>query len=914
MSGSSWERIEGLFHDALEQPAEARIDWLRTACGGDEAVFQRVLELVEADAAEDDAIGASVDHGMERLGQPAATGRGRILGAWRVLEPLGAGGMGSVFLAERDDDEYDRKVAIKLIRGFPDPASLQRLRDERQILANLNHPNIAAMIDGGTTDDGQPYLVMEYVEGQPIDAWCAAHAVPLRRRVELVRKLCAAVHHAHQNLVIHRDLKPENALVTEDGRPVLLDFGIAKLLEADAGENAGPTRSARFYTPGYSAPEQLRGEPVSTATDVYSMGRLLEALLEDAPGDVPSDLRAVVECATAELPTERYASMAALDEELGRFLAGLPVAAASGRWRYRARKFVARYRWPIAALFAALALAAGLVREIVLESERAHAAEQRALVEAAHANQVLEFLIGMIESAEPGGESGRELRVLDVLERARGQGMAERVEDDAVRGRILFAIGRLYRVLELFEPARALLTEAAALAERSGDPELQVEALSVAGMSAVLAERIDEARPLLEQAVAIARSTPELDPLTRASAINNFGVFLNEADDFEGAFEMVTEALSIRRAAGAPPQSIATSLHNLGEIADLRGDPGQALEHYREALALKRDSIGRMHPSYARSLNGIAMNARQVGEYEVARAALEEQLEIRLELFGSEHPGLTRDYNELAIYHHDMGQFAEAIANYERAMAYDAMNPGGAPSDWLLTNNIGAAYRDWGQPERAIELFGESIRLRTERFGPDNGSTLRARHNLASALYAAGRHAEAAVRVREVVALRVELLGDDHPDVARSRVLQLAVETALDPTADPAGREAAMAERIEALSERFSPEGGAVLAARRLRADMLLLRGALDRAAEEFAEVAGLYRSTLRDGHPLALTAELEGARIELLRGRSIPAERLEVLRTAVADAFAEASLPFRMLGCLERNRTESACWRAAAD
>lgn len=909
MSGSERPSLEQLFHAALERPDAERRAWLEHACDGEEALLARVLALLDADVQDGDPVADPVERSLEGMGSVPT--EGRRLGPWRVLRALGEGGMGSVVLAERADDEYHRKVAIKLIRGFPDSASLERLRAERQILADLHHPDIATMIDGGTTDDGQPYLVMEYVEGRPIDAWCTAQGVDLTGRVALVRRLCAAVHHAHQNLVIHRDLKPDNVLVTDDGRPVLLDFGIAKLLPTDAVESDGRTRGARFYTPGFSAPEQLAGERVSTATDVYSMGKLLQLLLDGLPSDrrdrVPADLQAIVERATREQPGERYASMASMGEDLGRFLAGEAVLAAAGRWRYRARKFISRYRWPLAALALAVLIAGGLVRQIVLEGERARDAEQRALLEAANARQTLEFLTGMIESAEPGSGGGRELRVVDVLEQARAALETRSIDAPALRARTLFSIGRLYRVMELYQPALELLTEAAALAAQVGDDELQIEALSIGGMAAVLGDQPEPAGRALEQAVEIARSNRDIPALVRAAAINNLGIYANESDDQARALALISEALELRRAAGAPPETIATSLHNLGEVHDLMGQPRRALEYYREALALKRDSIGRMHPSYARSLNGIALTARQIGEYDAARAAIEEQLQIRIELFGPEHPGLLRDYNELAGNEHDRGRFGAAIEAYRRALELDRLAPGGGSNDWLITNNMAAAYRDLGLNTRAQAMFRESIALRSERFGPADASTLRARHNLASSLLADGDVEAAAIELASALPARIERLGEDHPDVLRSRILEAAIRAAQQPQAETV---AVLQRLIEQLAEVFSPDNYSVLASRLLLAQRMIDAGLYAEARAELGTTAGYLREALHPEHPLADVAELELARIDLLEQRGDAATaRLEGLREPIQATFPAEALPRRQLDCLERGDPDARCW-----
>ena len=317
-------------------------------------------------------------------GPETELGEGERLGAWRLLRRLGSGGMGAVYLAERADGHFEQRAAIKLIRGVPNADMLVHFTRERQILATLQHPNIARLLDGGATPAGQPYLVMEYVEGEPIDAYCAAHALPLDARLRLFEEVCAAVQFAHQRLIVHCDLKPSNVLVRADGTPVLLDFGIAQALD----RRRGPSSSeAGYFTPGYASPEQLRGDAVATATDVYSLGLILfeliagrkarkdstdhtVTLLGDAAvrpselaTDVPwrerlaGDLDAIVLRATASEPSSRYASAEALADDLRRHLAWKPVAARAPTLMYLAGRLLRR-RWP--------AFAAGLVGAVMI--------------------------------------------------------------------------------------------------------------------------------------------------------------------------------------------------------------------------------------------------------------------------------------------------------------------------------------------------------------------------------------------------------------------------------------------------------------------------------------------------------------------------------------------------------------------
>jgi len=908
MSSGHWKRLEALFYGALERSESEREAWLADECDDQEALRQ-VRAMLAADAESGDPAEALVRATLHDLVSAPGVA-GKSLGPWRMLGELGRGGMGSVFLAERADDEYRRRVALKLIRGFPDPASLERLRAERQILADLNHPNIAAMLDGGTTDEGQPYLVMEYVEGVPVDEWCREKHLSPRARVKMFREICAAVRYAHANLVIHRDLKPNNVLVTADGRPVLLDFGIAKLIEP--GVAADPTtRGARYYTPGYSSPEQLAGAPVSVASDVYSLGRLLETVLVagrregEAP---PRELAAIVARATANEPADRYSSVEALDTDLANYLEGRPVRAASRRPGYRAWKFVKRNRLAVAAASVVVIVMLGLFGRIVLESQRSRAAEAQARVEAENAEQVLGFLIELIESAAPGEARGEEVTVLQMLEQGRERISPEAITDPAVRARTLFALGSVYRAMERHAPAQELLAESARLARELGDVEEEVRALNVLGMSAVLQEDRELAAEALRRSVELVRAHPDIDPGEIASAINNLGLMMIEFDDLEQGRALIAEALTVRQEAGLAERRIATSYHNLAEAEDLLGNHREAMRLYRKALEIKERTIGRMHPSYATSLNGLGLAAVHIGDYQTRRRAVAEALEIRTALYGPDAPALYRDYNELAANDHDMGRYQEAIESYRRALELDASAEGGGSNEWLLTNNMGAAYKDLGLYAQAEDLYRRSLMLRIERFGNDSATTARARHNLARVVFRQGRIAEARELTEAALAVRTNELGESHPDTIISRILAARIEQATAPAPGTLDRIEAL---IGQLADARSADNVGVLLARGALGRALLDAGQLKRAREQLEEPIRLYRSELAPGHPLAAALELDLARLELLEGRpDSAAARIDGQRKTLVDSFPEASRHRHKLACLERGDPDPACWR----
>lgn len=401
MEPQRWERIQDIFCAALEMDPAARSHFLDGACGEDSNLRIEVEKFLRSLDTEDDVLAEAIGAEAARVFVPkTAFEPGRAIGPYQLIRRIGQGGMGSVYLAARADRQYEQQVAIKLLRSETraNPELIRRFRTERQILAALDHPNIAHLLDGGITEDGTPYLVMQYVDGVGIDEYCRRHAPSLPERVRLFQMVCAAVQYAHRSLVVHRDIKPSNILVGADGVPKLLDFGIAKLLRPDTpSQTLALTRPAeRLMTVEYASPEQIRGETITTATDVYALGIVLFELLtgchpfdaqrsdsialaravcEAEPRrpsavastaglafarEVRGDLDDIVLRAIRKEPEARYSSVDQLAEDLGRYVGGFPVAASRGTRRYRVSKFVRRHRFGVAASAAfVLLLAAG---------------------------------------------------------------------------------------------------------------------------------------------------------------------------------------------------------------------------------------------------------------------------------------------------------------------------------------------------------------------------------------------------------------------------------------------------------------------------------------------------------------------------------------------------------------------------
>jgi len=470
-----WEQVKQIFHTALEEPAQKRRQYLQEACAGDQALLAEVERLLANDRLAGDFMEelAAGDAANALIREHSRASEGKQIGPYRLLREIGQGGMGTVYLAERADAQYQKQVAIKLVRpGLDSQSVVDRFRHERQILAGLDHPNIAKLLDGGVSEDGLPYFVMDFIEGLPVDEYCDQRQLPLVRRLELFRVVCSAVHYAHQNLVVHRDLKPSNILVTADGTPKLLDFGIAKIVNPAPSSDPDEATTLRFLTPEYASPEQARSQPITTASDVYSLGVLLYKLLtgqspyrlesrsapdlaraicEEEPerpslveretereregekekqrksrfpsfspslrlsvsrSQLRGDLDNIALMALRKEPQRRYSSVEQFSEDIRRHLEGLPVIARKDTVVYRTTKFIQRHKAGVGAMALMLLI---LLAGVLATQRQARIAERRFNDVRKLSNSLLFELHDAIQNL-PGATPARELLVKRALE------------------------------------------------------------------------------------------------------------------------------------------------------------------------------------------------------------------------------------------------------------------------------------------------------------------------------------------------------------------------------------------------------------------------------------------------------------------------------------------------------------------
>ncbi len=651
---------------------------------------------------------------------------GQRLGVWRIVRELGAGGMGTVLLAERADGQYTQQAAIKLIRGFSTEDGRRRLRMERQILAELDHPNIARLLDGGETADGQPYVAMEYVDGVELLDYLAIHQLALLQRLDLFDRIADAVQHAHERLVIHRDLKPDNVLVRSDGEPKLLDFGVAKLIDVSVDSAARHT-STRVWTPGYASPEQKLGKAVTTTTDVYSLGVMLSEMLTGAraaAGSVAAqtsaepthgraapprpvaislnaELRGIMEMASAEQPSQRYPSVEALREDLRRYREGRPLRAARDSSWYRMRKFLRRHRTAAAAVTLAIGILALFVWRLDSERDRALAAEAEAKSHAAAAarsaattRHTLDYVIGIFNAADPENTHGRTITPRMLVDAAATQLQSRLGDEPEARRGMQMVLGQFYNALG--EPAQAIALLEPALANApvaTREDALQLaDAFDELGRALIAVSESDRASAAELRSAELRENWAADDPIEmiKATFLRAHAAFI--AGDYSTAragFE--TALIKVRAAPTIAPDYVDQILVFLSHTYALAGDFPAADRMSSELLTRAELNFPELHWARIRAVKLRAKLPTNIARYDEAEILLRRAIENQERLIGPGGAMLANLINDMGVSMNAAGRFREASELLSRSLAlfFKASGPG-AEADGQVLLNLGS--------------------------------------------------------------------------------------------------------------------------------------------------------------------------------------------------------------------------------
>ncbi|MBK7043255.1 MAG: protein kinase [Rhodanobacteraceae bacterium] len=707
----------------------------------------RLRALLEADAASDAGIDAALCSDAAATIAPELAGQ--RIGSWRIVRELGSGGMGTVFLAERDKGGFTQQAAIKLIRGFPSQDGMRRLRQERQILAALEHPDIARLIDGGETEAGQPFLVVEYVCGQTLDAYLQAQQPERDARIALIERIGAAVQYAHQHLVIHRDLKPSNVMVTDEGDIKLLDFGVAKLIDVGDADAHGSTR---VFTPGYASPEQAAGRSVGIATDIYSLGVMLRESLSRIPAS--AELSGIIAKATAQSASDRYATVAALCDDLSRLRAGLPVSAAADTAWYRTRKFISRHRIAAAASVIALALALGFVWRLQVERARALAAEALAANERDSARQSLDLLQGIFDSVAPGVALGHPVGAREFIAAAETQ-LSRQPLDNSRAGVSVYAtvaniyqqLGEPLRAAELLRTAIAHLPSAAAR-----DTDLLRADLKDELASALLGiSDLDGAAAANAESEALrARWLPN-DPAQQLRTLRNRGWIAYRRGLTTQARPDLEAALALaERHPELLDERIEDSIAALSDIEMRAGDLDLADRHAQQQLQRVEARTPAQHPDRIPAMRQRAAVLNQLGRYGEAQAMLRAAITMHETVIGDSGARLADLENDLTVSLNDSGDALAALPHAERAMTLTDLSRNSSLDRALILMNLSSTFENAGDYPRAEDLAQQSVALYTTEASSEAEERLRAEGNLARVIRLRGRYDEARARFDSV--------------------------------------------------------------------------------------------------------------------------------------------------------------------
>ncbi|MEO8063838.1 MAG: serine/threonine-protein kinase [Pseudomonadota bacterium] len=796
--------LSQLLDAALDLPPARRNDWIDGLHAQHDALKPRLRALLARAAFVEsrDFLGSLPDFGDTEIpglgGSFSGEAAGDRVGPYQLQRQLGAGGMGTVWLATRADGMFERNIALKLPhRGMFGADLAERMARERGILAGLDHPHIARLYDAGLTTEGQPYLALEYVEGVAIDEYCRRNNCALRERLNLFLQVADAVASAHARLVVHRDLKPANILVGNDGQARLLDFGIAKLLDTPSAAEVPLTQlSVHAMTPDYASPEQILGQPVTIASDVYSLGVVLYELLagvrpyrlrrdtrgalEDAilqsmprrPSEACSqgralrgDLDTIVLKALHKQPDERYATVNAFADDLRRHQQGRPVLARPDSAWYRSSRFVRRNRLGVAAAGSVvLALAAAAV-VASLGLVQARAAERRARAEAETTRHVSRFMVDLFNVSDPGEARGNSITAREILDKASTRVTTGLTLAPQVRAELLSTMADVYAKLGLYGSALELSQPALALRRTQSPGSVDLaDGFDQVGEILMLLRRSKEAIPLHQQALELRRVLEPVDHAAIAKTLQHLAVSHYVDGDFKGTMPLLIESRDeLRKAADPSSQQLGELLKYTASIQQEQGDLATAIETFREALALLRGALGDDHPKVAGALGDLAIALKETRRYEEAEKAYLDSLAIQRKVLGPRHPDVGNALNNLSVMYAEQGKFEPALAAAQEGSEILRATLGDAHDTTNITRlNLARAHAQLGHLGVAEQELRDIIATRRRTGTTDNISFAVTVDALADVLNRESKYAEALPHAREACASTEKAIGRDH--------------------------------------------------------------------------------------------------------------------------------------------------------
>lgn len=705
---NNWEKINELFAKALELDEKNRIEFLKQNCGNDKQLFDEIISLIN----EDEKIHPLLDKKASELinVEEKLNFIGQQIGNYKLIKEIASGGMGTVFLAERCDGIFEQKVALKIIKpGLSTIPIIRRFQHERQILANLQHPNIAKLFDGGVTDDRRPFFTMEYVDGIPIDDYCDQQKLTIAQRLKLFIKVCETVQYAHNNLVIHRDLKPSNILIQNDGTIKLLDFGISKVLSAEADNHDLPTitqAEINLLTPEYSSPEQIKNSSISVSTDVYSLGLILFKLLSGKsahefnsrtfnefekviceqtipkPSTVITnsnnevfdnrkihfvklkkllngDLDNICQMALRKEPERRYASVEMLAYDIERYLNNLPILARKESFSYSAKKFIIRHKKAVIANIALFIIINGLIfyYTIQLKEQR-----DKANLEAKKSLQISDFLQNLFLVSDPDESKGKTITAMELLDNGASQLRSSLIDEPEVKSQLLSTIGNVYTNLGLYNSAEEIYNEIKNFPNKEKlSDETYISTLINLGSLFRIKGEYDKAKKILFETLDLCKQKFDENNLLTGDCYLNIAGYYYETGDFKNSriyYQMAEKVFT--SSSELNEEKIAQTAYDLGVLEFDNGNLEKADSLYRKALNIEIKLEGELNTVVATYQNELASVLRHTGKFDEAKELYEKVLSTRILLLGEEHPEVALTYNHLSRLYYNQEMFKEA--------------------------------------------------------------------------------------------------------------------------------------------------------------------------------------------------------------------------------------------------------------
>ena len=833
MDKKQWKKISHIFDIALTLPKERRTTYIESLCEDNPVLFKEVNELLKSVEDSDRILEEQLRRNEILLQDLSAhleeskSSKSLInstLGKWKIISLLGKGGMGDVYKVERTETDIQQYGALKIMRrGLDTPENIRRFRLEKQILAGLHHPNIASLIDGGLSENGLPFLVMEYVEGNPVTQYCDQNNLTINQRIKLFSSICEGVQYAHKNLIIHRDLKPENILVTKNGHVKILDFGIAKLLDPDLYEwSAVETRqNARIMSIEYAAPEQVAGEPVNTSTDQFTLGLLLFELLagiqpfdfEDHPyreirriileeqspypshrirnyqdkqklAEIAKNRSATVDNLTSQLTGDldsiilktlrkdhkaRYNSIDQLKIDLKNYLENKPVLARRNSTFYRAKKFVKRNSKGIATVSAFILIIISLVSYFTFQLTQERNTAQ---LEAKTAEQVSSFMLGLFEANQPSEAQGDTLTARTLLNR--GADKAKELNNQPiVQARMYEEIGRAYHAIGLYQDALTVLKESLEL-RREIHGEQHIEVANILNLQGFSFKEIGDyavAESLYQKALTVQHNVLENKHPDIAETQNNLGVLYRVLGEYDKAENHLSKALKIwRNQYGDEHAETANTLSNLGIVYRFNGDLETAEAYLNQAYKIQQKINPELnHPKTATITETLGYVLKEQKKYDEAESMYRLSLKIRRKIYGNNHTDVANTLNNLSVLLAEQGKLQEAEDLIKESTKIRKQQLGTDHIQYVSSlHNLAFFYQKNENFASADSLYQRTLIKWRDLLGPQHPNVAVTLNNLAFVQMSQNKNEEAEQNYLKALRIRRNTFEKNHPAIKRS--------------------------------------------------------------------------------------------------------------------------------------------------